>query len=461
MLNSREGSASRGFFYAAVFWLLVPVLAGLFLAGLLAYPGLQQYLPDVLKAPANFGRLRPMHVNLAIFGWLSMAYVAGIFYIVPRLAGTRLYSERLGNFTLLLWHVFNTGILVTFPLGYTQAREYAEMVWPLDILFLIIIVLVGVNVWGTVLRRKEKKLYISLWNFLAASVIFPLVYAVGNKVWDFSGAYSGMTDNIINFFYVHNLFNIWFTTAGLGLAYYLLPKLSGNPLYSHRLAVWGFFGVWTGQHHQLWSPAPDWLEILTVVFSMLAIVPTTVFMFNFFMTMRGSWGRLRENVALRFFALGALMWGFTCVQGVANSLRSFSMLVHFTNWVVGHSHLAFVADYSFWAFALLYLALPQLVRRPIYSRGLVEWHFWLTAVGISIYMVSMWAAGVVQGLLWLQAGIPFIDSVRAMSPYFMARLIGGVMVVAGQGVLAYNIWQTARVRAGQRVPAGLAPQEAA
>jgi cytochrome c oxidase cbb3-type subunit 1 len=194
---------------------------------------------------------------------------------------------------------------------------------------------------------------------------------------------------------------------------------------------------------------------------MLAIVPTTVFMFNFFMTMRGSWGRLRENVALRFFALGALMWGFTCVQGLANSLRSFSMLVHFTNWVVGHSHLAFEADYSFWAFALLYLALPQLVRRPIYSRGLAEWHFWLTAVGISIYMVSMWVAGVVQGLLWLQAGIPFIDSVRAMSPYFVARLIGGVMVVAGQGVLAYNIWQTARVRAGQRVPAGLAPQEAA
>jgi cytochrome c oxidase cbb3-type subunit I len=270
-----------------------------------------------------------------------------------------------------------------------------------------------------------------------------------------------MTDNIINYFYVHNLFNIWFTTAGLGLAYYLLPRLSGNPLYSHKLAVWGFFGVWTGQHHQLWSPAPDWLEILTVVFSMLAIVPTTAFMYNFFMTMRGSWGRIKENVALRFFVLGALMWGFTCIQGVAQSLRSFSMLVHFTNWVVGHSHLAFVADYSFWAFALIYLALPNLVRRPIYSRSLVEWHFWLTAVGISIYMVSMWAAGVVQGLSWLQGGIPFIETVRAMFPYFVARMIGGVMVVAGQVLLAYNIWQTARVPARQRVPAGLAPPEAA
>jgi cbb3-type cytochrome c oxidase subunit I len=363
---------------------------------------------------------------------------------------------------LILWHLFNLGILVTFPLGYTQAREYAEMIWPLDILFLAIFILIGINVWGTVMRRTEEKLYISLWDFMAASIILPLVYAVGNKVWDFSGAYYGMTDNIINYFYVHNLFNIWFTTAGLGLAYYLLPKLSGNPLYSHRLAVWGFFGVWTGQHHQLWGPAPDWLEIMTVVFSMMAAVPTTVFMYNFFMTMRGRWGRMRESIAMRFFAVGALLWAFTCVQGLAHSLRSFSLLVHFTNWVVGHSHLAFVANYSFWAFALLYLALPHLVRRPVYSRALTEWHFWLTAVGIGIYMVSMWIAGVIQGLYWLQGGIPFLESVKAMHPYFVARMLGGAMVVVGQLILAYNIWQTARgaVHAREHVAAALAPQEA-
>jgi len=461
MFSSKEGSAAKGFFYSAVFWLIVPVFVGLLMAILLSYPTLQQYLPNSLKAAINFGRLRPMHVNLAIFGWLSMAYVAGIFYVVPRLTGARLYSEKLGNLTWVLWHIFNIGILVTFPLGYTQAREYAEMIWPLDILFLIMFIMVGINVWGTIMRRKEEKLYISLWDFMAATVILPLVYAIGNKVWDFSGAYYGMTDNIVNYFYVHNLFNIWFTTAGLGLAYYLLPKLSGNPLHSHRLAVWGFFGIWTGQHHQLWGPAPDWLEIMTVVFSMLAAVPTTIFMYNFFLTMRGSWGRIKESVALRFFALGALFWGFTCIQGLANSLRSFSMVVHFTNWTVGHSHLAFVADYSFWAFALLYLALPHLVKRPIYSRTLVEWHFWLTTVGISIYMVSMWIAGVVQGLQWLQGGIPFMETVKAMHPYFVARMLGGAMVVAGQVLLAYNVWQTARgaVHARQQVTA-LAPQEA-
>jgi cbb3-type cytochrome c oxidase subunit I len=312
------------------------------------------------------------------------------------------------------------------------------------------------------MRRREPKLYISLWNFLAAAVILPLVYAVGNKVWDFSGAYYGMTDNIINYFYVHNLFNIWFTTAGLGLAYYLLPKLSGKPLYSHRLAVWGFFGVWTGQHHQLWSPAPEWLEILTVVFSMLALFPTTVFLYNFFMTMRGRWGRVRESIALRFLVVGALMWGFTCLQGLAQSFRSFSTLVHFTNWVVGHSHLAFVADYSLWAFALLYLALPHLVRRPIYSRKLAEWHFWLTTIGVSIYMISMFTAGVIQGLSWLEGGIPFIKSVSAMHPYFVIRTLGGLMMVGGQVVLGYNIWQTARGAVHRRQHAGaiLMPQEA-
>lgn len=444
MLSNQEGSSAKGFFYGAVFWLLVPIFVGLLMALLLSYPALQGVIPEGLKAGLNFGRLRPMHVNLAIFGWLSMAYVAGIFYITPRLTGAKLYSERLGNLALTLWHLFNLGILITFPLGYTQAREYAEMIWPLDILFLAIMILVGVNVWGTVLRRKEEKLYISLWDFMAATVILPLVYGVGNKVWDFSGAYSGMTDNIINYFYVHNLFNIWFTTAGLGLAYYLLPKLSGNPLYSHRLAVWGFFGVWTGQHHQLWSPAPDWLEIMTVVFSMLAAVPTTVFMYNFFMTMRGSWGKMKESIALRFFAIGALLWAFTCLQGLANSLRSFSLLIHFTNWVVGHSHLAFVANYSFWAFALLYLALPHLLKRPFYSRSLARWHFWLSLSGISIYMVSMWIAGVVQGLLWFQAGVPFIESVKAMHPYFVARTLGGLLVVGGQVALAYNLWRTAR-----------------
>jgi cbb3-type cytochrome c oxidase subunit I len=423
----------------------VPGVFGLFMATVLYAPGVFDQLPLAVKPYLSFGRLRPTHVNLMIFGWLSQAYAAAILYIVPRLCRAPLYSERLAHLNWWLWQLMIAGALVTLPLGITQGREYAEMAWPLDLLLVVNFVLLAVNIWGTVQRRTERKLYVSLWNFMAATVIFIPIYAVGNKIWDPSGAYVGMTDNIVNYFYVHNLFNAWFTTAGIGLALYLLPKLTGNPLYSHRLALWGLWSVWTGQHHQLYSPAPDWLEYLTVVFSILATVPTIAFMTNFVLTMRGKWRLAAQDVALRFLVTGAICWALTCVQGVAQSFRTFSLYVHFTNWVVGHSHLAFVVDYSFWAFALFYLMLPVLVRRPaMHSRALMEWHYWLTTVGMTLFMVSLWIAGVIQGVQWMSFSVPFLDTVQAMRPFFAARLLGGLLAGAGMLCFAYNVWLTAR-----------------
>ena len=453
MLSDRPGSASLRFFYASLFWLIVPGLLGLFLATFLYTPAFYDHLPLAIKPFLSFGRLRPAHVNLAIFGWLSQAYAGAILYIVPRLTRSRLYSERLAHVNWWLWNLMNLGALITLPLGLTQGREYAEMIWPLDLLFVLNMVLLAVNVWMTVLRRSEPKIYVSLWNFMAATLVVIPVYAVGNKIWDPSGAYTGMTDSIVNYFYVHNLFNSWFTTAGVGLALYLLPKLTGKPLYSHRLALWGLWSVWTGEHHQLYSPAPDWLEFLTIAFSILAVVPTTAFMVNFFMTMRGSWGRLRDDVPLRFLATGAIFWGLTCVQGVAQSFRSFSMVVHLTNWVVGHSHLAFVADYTFWAFALIYLMQPALLRRPaMYSQKLMEWHYWLVTAGIILFMGSLWIAGLIQGIDWMNTNIPFIQSVDAMNPFFLGRLVGGVMVAAGVLIFVFNVWMTSRLPALAPVP---------
>jgi cytochrome c oxidase cbb3-type subunit 1 len=454
MLNDKPGSASLRFFYSALFWLILPGLLGLFLAAFLYIPALYDPLPLAIKPFLSFGRLRPAHVNLMIFGWLSQAYAGAILYILQRLTRTRLYSERLAQVNWWLWNLMLVGVAVTLPLGLTQGREYAEMIWPLDVLFVLNMLLLAINVWATVLRREEPKIYVSLWNFMAATLIVIPVFMVGTKIWDPRGAYTGMTDNIVNYFYVHNLFNAWFTTAGVGLALYLLPKLTDRPLFSHRLALWGLWSVWAGQHHQLYSPAPDWLEYLTIVFSILATVPTIAFMVNFFMTMRGAWHRIREDVALRFLVTGALFWALTCLQGVAQSFRSFSMLVHLTNWTVGHSHLAFVADYSFWAFALIYLMLPQLVRRPaMYSRKLMEWHYWLTTVGIVLFMVSLWVAGVIQGLDWMTNRIPFLETVNAMAPYFGARLIGGLMAGAGILCFVFNVWQTGR----QPAPAPVVP----
>lgn len=444
MLSTEPGSASRRFFYSAIFWLIVPGIMGLILATLLYVPAIYDPLPLAIKPYLSFGRLRPTHVNLMIFGWLSQAYVGGILFILPRITRTKLFSERLAHVNWWLWNLMMLGALITLPLGLTQGREYAEMIWPLDLLLIANWVLLAINIWGTFARREEPKVYVSLWSFMAATIVFVGVYAVGNKVWDPSGAYTGMNDSIVNYFYVHNLFNSWFTTAGLGLALYLLPKLTDKPLYSHRLGLWGLWSVWTGQHHQLYSPAPDWLEYLTIAFSILATVPTIAFMVNFFMTMRGRWYRAAEDVALRFLVTGALFWAITCVQGLAQSFRTFSLYVHFTNWVIGHSHLAFVADYSFWAFALIYLMIPVLVRRPIYSRTLMEWHYWLTTVGMSIFMVALWIGGLIQGQNWLTDSVPFIDTVRSMAPYFALRLIGGLMAGAGILCFVYNVWQTAR-----------------
>ena len=444
MIRSEPGSASRRFFYSALFWLVVPGVLGLLLASFLYVPVLQDNIPLAIKPLLSFGRLRPTHVNLMIYGWLSQVYAGAILYILPRLTRARLFSERLAHINWWLWNLMIVGAAVTLPLGLTQGREYAEMIWPLDLLLVLNMVLLIINIWGTVARRNEQKIYVSLWNFMAGTMIMLPVYMVGNKIWDPAGAFTGMTDNIVNYFFVHNLFNAWFTTVGIGLALYLLPKLTDKPLYSHKLGLWGLWSVWAGQHHQLYSPAPDWLEFLTIVFSILALVPTTAFMINFFMTMRGRWGRAAEDVALRFFVTGAIFWALTCVQGIAQSFRTFSMNVHLTNWVVGHSHLAFVAAYSFWAFALVYLMIPQLVRRPIYSRKLMEWHYWLTTVGMSIFMVSLWIAGWLQGLDWATNSVPFLETVRSMEPYFAARLLGGLL--AGLGILffVFNIWQTAR-----------------
>ncbi|MBI4673898.1 MAG: cbb3-type cytochrome c oxidase subunit I [Chloroflexi bacterium] len=457
LLSDEPGSASRRFFLWAIVWLIAPVFIGLFMAILLYAPPVQLLEPAWLRPYINFGRIRPLHVNLAIFGWLSMVYVGAIYYLLPRLAGTKLFSERLANLTLVLWNLFVAAMVISLPLGFNTGRKYAEVVWVLKVLFVAILVLLAVNVWGTVRRRAEKNLYVSAWHFVLAATVFIPVYIIGGKVvpleivngqlaLDFSGAYVGMNDNIINFFFVHNLFNVWFTTIAVGLAYYLLPKLTGKPLYSHRLAIWGFFTVWTGQHHQLWSPSPYWLQTLTVIFSILAAIPTSAFLFNFYKTMEGRWSLVVSDIRVRWLVVGTIFWGLTCVQGVAQSFPNFSLGIHFTNWVIAHSHLAFVGDYSFWMFALIYLLLPEVAHRPIYSRRLTEWHFWLTLGGLLIFMLALFAAGLIQGQNWMTGGIPFIETVRAMNSFFLARLIGGALMVVGQLVFAYNIYRTVSAR---------------
>jgi len=438
--------AARWFIYSAVLWFLVAGLVGLLLAAFLYTPNVQSFIPEPWRGPLNFGRLRPMHVNVLLFGWLSMLYAAAFLYLTPRLTSTPLWSERLARWTCLLWNLLMLGAVVSLPLGFTQGREYAELVWPLDLLQTALFLMLALNVWGTVLRRREPRLYVSVWNFMAASLIIALVYAFGNKIWDVSGAYVGMNDAIVNYFYVHNLFNVWFTTGGLGIALYLIPRLSGNPLFSHRLAIWGFASVWAGQHHLLYAPGPDWLEFVSIAFSILAAIPNTAFGVNFVMTMRGAWHRVTHDVPLAWVATGASMYLLTCAQGVAQSFRDFSLLVHFTNWVIGHSHLVFVGAYSAYGFALVYHLLGR-IDGARFDPRLQWWHYGLTMGGLWVFLLTLWSAGLIQGQNWATGAIPFLATVRSLQPYHLVRLLAGLIMAVGQLLFAYQVWRAFRGRA--------------
>ena len=442
--RTRQDQAARWFLCSAVFWLVIPGLAGLFMAFFLFFPVISDHIPMALRPYLQFGRLRPMHVNLALFGWLSMVYAGSMLFIVPRLTRAPLFSDKLAWVNLGLWNVTMLGALVTLLMGLNQGREYAELVWGLDLMMLGCFLFLAVNVWGTVLRRRERRLYVSVWNFMAASALIVLVYGVGNVIWDTSGALYGMNDAILNYFYVHNLFNVWFTTGFLGMVLYLLPRLSGNPIWSYRLAVWGFLSVWTGQHHLLYGPGPEWLELLSVSFSIIAALPNIAFTYNFYKTMQGAWAKVKEDVPLRFLATGCVFYIFTCFQGVAQSFRNFNAQVHFTNWVIGHSHLAFVAAFSFMAFAAVYHLLPRILGRDPFQRRMMEWHYWLVLIGLSVFMMTLWAAGLIQGQNWLSGGIPFIKTVEAMKPYMFMRLVSGLAIGVGVSFFAYAVLSNLR-----------------
>jgi len=438
-----DSPPARWFFYSAIGWLMLNVTLGIVLSIFLYTPAIQSAIPDALRAELNFGRLRPVHVSAGIFGWVSMMWAGAALYVTPRLLKTRLYSERLAWVTLALWNAAILGTVLTLPLGYSQGREYAEIPWVFDLMLTAALVLLAVNLWGTIARRTERRIFVSVWLWAISASVGGVVYAIGNKVWDPSGSYTGLNDAIVQYFYIHNLFNAWFTTSAFGVVFYLLPRLTGNPLYSHRLAMWGFTSVWTGQHHALYSPAPEWLEITSVALSILAIIPNAALAYNFAMTMRGKWGTLRENLPLRWLSVGVIFYLFTCVQGIGQSFRTFSSYIHFTNWIVGHSHLAFVAGYSFFGFALATYLLPRMLGRPLVPRRVAEWHFWATFVSVTAFMYVLWLIGIIQADRW-QDNVPFLTIVRDLKPWFFVRLVVGAALALSQLLFLYVFISTLR-----------------
>lgn len=437
-LSNEEGSATKFFMCSAIVWLIIGMGAGL--AGALEFS-----FPDLTKGVAqlSFTRLRPAHVNTVAFGWLSMANIGAALYIIPALCKTKLHSEKLANFTCYVWNFVIGAGFISLINGYTEGREYAEYREPFDILVLVGLLLLSYNLFRTVLDRKVKKLYVSVWYIMGAFFWMPLVYLVGNRTFV---AMTGLNDGILNWFYGHNILGMWFTVLGVGIAYYMIPKMSGKAIWSHSLSMLGFWTIAffyapTGTHHLLQSPVPEWLKALAVIFSAALLIPVITALTNFYMTMKGSWWMITTNMPLRFVSVGAFWYFITCIQGPFQATRGVNWYIHFTQWVVAHAHAALLGAFTFFVISAVYYILPKLSGKKVYSLRLVKWHFWLLLIGFTIFFLSLTIAGLQQSVGWA-LGYPVNQWSVMLMPMWLVRSIGGTLMFASSCLFGYNMFMT-------------------
>ncbi len=450
-----EGSASRNFLFSAIFWLTIADMVGLIAAIEMISPDFLAGIPWLV-----FGRLRPIHTNGVLFMWLSMAQIGSFFYIVPRLCGVKLFSELLGNVTMILWNFVGFAGVLTLANGLTQGREYAELIWPIDVMVMAALLMAGYNIYRTIMMRKEKKLFVSLWYIMGTMVWMPMLYFVGNVMWQPillpgpetniagfpSGSLQGITDVIWQWFYGHNVLGYWFTTSGVAIVYYLVPVITRSPLYSHLLSLIGFWSIaffygLVGMHHVLQSPTPGWLKTLAVIGSLGLFIPVITFLTNIWLTMRGNWGKIYESLPLKFVMAGTVFYFITCIQGPLQAIQGFNRLIHFTNWIVGHAHLALLGTFSFWAMGAIYYIIPVTLKRRIYNPGLAEAQFWIVLAGFLLMMLSLQIGGLIQGAAWLN-GDSVYKVLPEIKPYLVARAISGALIVISGIMQAWNIYKT-------------------
>jgi len=429
--------------YSAVFWLVAAITLGLVQA-------IEFIAPDSSFGIAwlVFSRIRQAHVNGLAFGWLSMAMVAGWYYIVPRLTKTEIYSETLGIVVAWAWNIALAVGVTGLTLGWTQAREYAELAWPVDIAIMAVLLLTAFNLFMTIAHRKEPALYVSLWYVMGTLIWFPIVFAIGNVIWaPPTGALMGLNDAIWGWFYGHNILGLWFTTGTVALIYYIVPRETKKPVYGYTLALIAFCGLaffysGVGTHHILGAPVPEWLKTVAVICSIGLLVPVSAFVVNMFMTMRGSWHLATSSIALRFVLTGVAFYLTVSVQGSFQALRGFNQFIHFTNWSVAHAHLALLGFVAFSLWGMCYYMMPRILGVPLHSDRLAWLHWWLTTVGFLSFFTVLTAAGLVQAGGFAQ-GIPIVQILPGVRYLWIGRAAAGTVIIFAQYLFAYNIVRTA------------------
>lgn len=434
---------------AAKIWFLLASLWFVFFAAFGFLVAIKFFYPEFLgnTEALTFGRIRPSHINGVLFGFISSGLLGAMIWIVPRLCATRLYRPKLAIAAAFLWTGAVLSGVILILLGNTQGREYAELAWPIDIAIVVVLAVLGYIVFGTIARRKEKKLYVSLWYYMGTLLWFPVLYIIGNVMWrPPEGALNGTMDAIFNWYYGHNVLGLWFTTLGIPAWYYFVPRIIKRPLYSHLLSLIAFFSIaffytGVGAHHLLQAPIPEWLKTVAVILSVLMLVPVLAFATNILLTMRGSWHRLAGNPAFQFIMVAFFCYIITSFQGSFQAVRSVNEWEHFTQWTPGHAHLALLAGFGFLVIGMVYYLVPRILRFKIYSQRLMRLSFWLSLVGFVFFYLAMTILGIqAAGNWWVH--INPVQTVPTLRIMYIFRALAGGLVVVGAGIFTYDIVMT-------------------
>lgn len=443
----------KAFGLATIVFGIVGMLAGLWAAIQIYYPASSLNL-----APTTFGRLRPLHTNAIIFAFVGNASFAGIYYSLQRLCKARMYSDKLSWMHFWGWQAIIVAAAITLLMGKTTGKEYAELEWPIDIAITIVWVIFGINMLGTIIKRREKHLYVAIWFYIATWVTVAMLHIVNSIEIPVSflksySWYAGVQDALVQWWYGHNAVAFFLTTPVLGLMYYFLPKAANRPVYSYRLSIihfWAliFIYIWAGPHHLLYTALPDWAQSLGVVFSVMLIAPSWGGMLNGLFTLRGAWDKVKEDPVLKFMVVAITCYGMATFEGPLLSLKNVNAISHFSDWTIAHVHIGGLGWNGFLAFSILYYMIPKMWGTDLYSKKLATNHFWLGTIGIILYAVPLYWAGFEQSLMWKsftpegQLKFQFMETVNSIKPMYITRSIGGGLYLVGALMMVYNLYKT-------------------
>ncbi|WP_281613389.1 cytochrome-c oxidase, cbb3-type subunit I [Flammeovirga sp. SubArs3] len=446
----------KNFAIATMFWGVAGMVVGLLVALQLANP-----IFNFDTSFLTFGRLRPLHTNAVIFAFVGNGMFAGIYYSLPRLLKARMYSDLLGKIHFWGWQLIILAALITLPLGFTQGKEYAELEWPIDIAIAVIWVVFGLNMIMTMIKRRERHLYVAIWFYIATFVTVAVLHIVNSLSLPLSffnsySVFAGVQDALVQWWYGHNAVAFFLTTPYLGLMYYFVPKAANRPVYSYRLSIihfWSliFIYIWAGPHHLLYTALPDWAQSLGTVFSVMLIAPSWGGMLNGLLTLRGVWDKVRTEPVLKFMVVALTAYGMATFEGPMLSFKNVNAITHYTDWTIAHVHVGALGWNGFLTFGMLYWLFPKMYRTKLHSLKLANVHFWLGTLGIVFYVVPMYWAGLTQSLMWKDftpegfLKYPnFLETVTQIVPMYMLRALGGALYVIGALVAVYNYYMTAK-----------------